>query len=161
MDDLPTKPLTKEPVIIKQEPVTPQVRQASSYSEKKPRLSLVERQSLNNTSNARRRTSALHKPLPQQDVFRFPSESPERPVHAKHPKPPTEDKENRRPASNTTVVARPGPSTPTSVGPGMVARERRKTFNSTMEKLAQMARDEMQADKDWEANLKRRRSVAI
>jgi len=43
-------------------------------------------------------------------------------------------------------------------------RERRRTFNATMEKLKQMTREEMQGDSEWEENLKakrRRQSIAI
>ena len=147
----------------------------------KSRMSLVERQSLMNsrppssiTDNRKRRTSSLHKSIPTQptststttstttlasttspDIFRFPSESPpkqpkpvSRPTHPPPVRPLLpEDKEN----SLSSYV--------TSTG-----RERRKTFNMTMEKLAQMTREENQADKDWEANLankRRRQSVAI
>ena len=141
-----------------------------------PRLSLVDRQSLLNTSRPttstptdpnptkKRRTSSLHKPLPQSlphhplpslDIFRFPSESPPKqsvkPSHQpRPPKPTVEDKEN----------GPPPPSWPVVIG----GRERRKTFNLTMERLAQLTREENQADRDWEAEIaakRRRQSVAI
>ena len=153
----------------------------------KPRLSLIERQSLLNSSSRpssttiisadtnppkKRRTSTLHKPLPPPsqpmapsvDIFRFPSESPPKQPPAKpshHPrptKPPPssteEDKENAAPR------APPPASWPVVIG----GRERRKTFNVTMEKLAQLTREEKQADRDWEAEIaakRRRQSVAI
>lgn len=130
----------------------------------KPRLSLVERQSLTNASRAtsdssshKRGISSIHKPVatssqPSLDIFRFPSESPPKqpppttkPIQRVPPKPvQTEDKENSHPV--------------------FAVRERRKTFNMTMEKLAQMTREEMQADQDWEASLankRRRQSVAV
>jgi len=148
----------------------------------KPRLSLVERQSLLNSSSRpssttdpnpskKRRTSSLHKPLaasqstPSLDIFRFPSESPPKqtqpPAKPSHPparttKPPPsttthEDKENVGPHPSSWPVVIGG-------------RERRKTFNVTMEKLAQLTREEKQADRDWEAEIaakRRRQSVAM
>ena len=132
----------------------------------KPRLSLVERQSLVNGNrpttdpSRKRRISSLHKPIDPQtlnispDIFRFPSESP-----PKQPPPkPTQRASHIKPAVSYTEDKE---NTPVGVFGG---RERRKTFNVTMEKLAQMTREEMQADKDWELNLankRRRQSVAI
>jgi hypothetical protein len=63
------------------------------------------------------------------------------------------------------VVEEKENSTPLTTWPLVVGgRERRRTFNVTMQKLAQMTREEMQADQDWEASLankRRRQSVAI
>jgi hypothetical protein len=106
--------------------------------------------------------SSIHKSLHTSqtlqapDIFRFPSESP-----PKQPSKPVDRIPPRsRPASTDDKEnAQPPPFSAPSSG-----RERRKTFNATMEKLAQMTREEMQADGDWEANLaskRRRQSVAI
>lgn len=174
MTELPPKSLVKDFLTFKPEPepilVQQDVPRAASTSQPvaknviKPRLSLVERQSLTNanrptsdSTSRKRRTSSIHKPIPTPsqpslDIFRFPSESPPKqpppqtkPVQRIPPKPvQTEDKENSLPVFG--------------------ARERRKTFNATLEKLAQMTREEMQADKDWEADLankRRRQSVAV
>lgn len=143
----------------------------------KPRLSLVERQSLANGTrptldSSKHRASSQQKPVLNQgakpstipDIFRFPSESPPKasvptakPTHRIPPKPAsrpmslsnanTDDKENSLSDWSNTG-----------------SRERRKTFNMTMEKLAQMTREEMQTDRDWEADLankRRRQSVAV
>jgi hypothetical protein len=162
---------------------------ASSQTEKKPpsvkpRMSLMERQSLANTSrqthepSKKRRISSLHnKPippppttpsLPPSDLFRFPSESPPKhpqstkPAPSQRPAPPpvsrpplvyesdSSDKENSAPLTSWPVV----------IG----GRERRKTFNITMEKMARMNQEEMQFDKEWEVSLaskRRRQSVAL
>jgi hypothetical protein len=178
MEELFTKSLVKEVIAVKYDPVMTPIQQpeptqparvSSSQPEKKtvkPRLSLVERQSLKNpnrtsdpTSHKRRISSLLKPNIPDPtppDIFRFPSESPPKQSPIKRtsiPKPTqlvVKDKENVTPLSTWPVV----------VG----GRERRRTFNATMEKLAQMTREEMQADKEWEtalANKRRRQSVAI
>ena len=155
----------------------------------KPRLSLIERQSLSNSSSRpsstttaattdinppkKRRTSTLHKPLPPPsqptapsvDIFRFPSESPPKQAPAKpshHPRPtkPPPPSSTEEDKENTAPRAPPPASWPVVIG----GRERRKTFNVTMEKLAQLTREEKQADRDWEAEIaakRRRQSVAI
>jgi hypothetical protein len=141
----------------------------------KPRLSLVEQQSVTNATriadpiSKKLRISSEHKPAvpvlqlnppsTSPDIFRFPSESPpkqqtkprhrnplklvSRPIHSSE----SSDKENT------------APSWPVVIG----GQERRRTFNVTMEKLAQMSHDEMQADREWESNLakRRRQSVAL
>ena len=171
MMELPSESRVKDIVMVKPEAQPTPVQQSvtrgvsTSQTEKnvaKPRLSLVERQSLTNASRTttsdctsrKRRISSLHKPIPTQpslDIFRFPSESPpkqslpiSKPIQRIPPKPiQAEYKENSLPVFG--------------------ARERRKTFNATMEKLAQMTREELQADKEWEAylaNKRRRQSVA-
>lgn len=189
LEDLSSKPPLRESIIVKEERIPSPVRRQSSpvrlgsqtsqpakvttqvvppKASSKPRLSLVERQSLSNTkdNSRQRRISSLHKPLPQPsqplptpDIFRFPSESPPKQPSQHAPKvieripprrdPAVEDKEN---------------TVPTWPSQGAAGRERRKTFNATMEKLAQMTREEMQGDGDWEAALaskRRRQSVAI
>lgn len=177
-----------EITIVQQEPSQPS-RVSSSQAEKKigkPRLSLVERQSLMNsnrpttsdtTTSRKRRKSSLHKHTisnttnSSADIFRFPSESP-----------PKQQQPFKRPPTTTTttkplqrlVVVEDGAkvvvedkenNTPLSTWPVVIGgRERRQTFNVTMEKLARMTREEMQADKEWEAalaNKRRRQSVAI
>ena len=176
MESISTKPPAKEPVIAKTNPSPTRIPTASQPDKKastaKTRLSLVERQTLVNgprrasdTAPQKRRTSSLHKPLPPPavppsitDIYRFPSESPVKqspspvkpihhPKHTSYPSSNTEDKENAAPSWSLN-------------GP----RERRKTFNITLEKLAKMTREEMQADKEWEADLadkRRRQSVAL
>jgi hypothetical protein len=176
LEDLSTKPPPRV-VDVKQEPTTtppspvrsaPVPNKAQSHSASqpvKPRLSLVERQSLINTSRSsdvalkKRRISNLHdslpkpsKPFTNPDIFRFPSESPPK-QPAKVPSNPIsrpisdKDKENSEPSCPQSTTG----------------RQRRRTFNITMEKLARMTQNEMQADVDWEANLakRRRQSVAI
>src|SRR6266496_5738970 len=97
MVELSPKSLVKDIIaIVKPEaqrtPVQKDVTRAASTSQPeknvtKPRLSLVERQSLMNASRTtasdstsrKRRISSLHRPIPTQpslDIFRFPSESP-------------------------------------------------------------------------------------
>src|SRR5579862_2241347 len=179
MESLSTKPPPKE-IIVKQEPsATPpspvrpapastKTHQSSSQTEKaaKPRLSLVERQSLMNASRTsdapvkKRRISNLHDPLPNpstqllksSDIFRFPSESP--------PKQPVKTAPKAAPrTTSSSDKENTAPSWPQNIS----GRERRRTFNVTMEKLARMTQEELQADTDWEANLskRRRQSVAI
>ena len=205
VEELSTKPPPKEMItVVKAEPeMSPvhkvKVVESTSIQHKshamesvtKPsqkRLSLVERQSLINSSSRtqdparKRRTSSLHKPLlppssntfastASPDIFRFPSESP--------PKQPV------KPISRPAPSSKPPPTVhhpkvakvsedKENVAPGVISswqqelnssgRERRKTFNATLEKLAKMTAEEMQADADWEAEMKakrRRQSVAI
>lgn len=173
MIELPPKSLVKDFVAVKPEPAPTPVQQgvpravttSQSVNSAKPRLSLVERQSLTNANRAsldstsrKRRASSIHKPIPvppaqpSPDIFRFPSESP-----PKQP-PPTTNPIQRIPPKPTQIENKENSL------PIFGARERRRTFNATMEKLAQMTREEMQADKDWEANLankRRRQSVAV
>jgi hypothetical protein len=158
----------------------------------KPRLSLIERQSLQNRPLAptKRRTSTLHNPvLPQDspDIFRFPSESPPKnpqPQHSSPPKPATTNNPaTKKPSmiSPPKIVSplrspiRSPQRSPRRQGedkenvrgawpPVQGGRERRRTFNATMEKLQKMTMEEMQGDREWEENLKvkrRRQSVAI
>lgn len=169
MENKSTKPTGKEKVTVNSHtsPVRILTKAETEDKHSKPRLSLVERQSLVNgprrTSDnvsQKRRTSSFHKPLlppvvPPSitDIYRFPSESPikqspspVKPIHLVKCRA-SEDKENAAPAW--------------SLGSG---RERRKTFNATLEKLAKMTAAEMQAEKDWEvdlANQRRRQSVAL
>jgi hypothetical protein len=142
----------------------------------KPRLSLVERQSLVNgtrptSDSGKPRTSSQQKPASNSearlpvvsDIFRFPSESPPKsslptakPTQRIPPKPAS------RPMSLSNVNTDDKENT-TPNWSHMGGRERRRTFNMTMEKLAQMTREEMQTDRDWEADLaskRRRQSVA-
>src|SRR5271169_965209 len=135
MEMLSSKPLLKA-MHVKQEPTQ------SPPTQTKPRLSLVERQSLQNTSQrpsstTSRRRSNLHPPQPSGDIFRFSSESP--------PKPPTS------PPKHT--------SSPPKWPPTITGRERRRTFNLTMEKIAHLAREEESFDSPeiWEKSSKRRR----
>jgi hypothetical protein len=189
LEDLSTKRPVEAMVVVKHEPQASPVHQQiqpvavqpnhppaqQETNGVKPRLSLVERQSLANTARTadpvskKRRISSLHKPtLPalqlnppstSPDVFRFPSESPPKqqtkPPHRNPSKPISRSTHS----SESSDKENTAPSWPVVIG----GRERRRTFNVTMEKLAQMSRDEMQADREWESNLakRRRQSVAL
>jgi hypothetical protein len=195
----PVRTVTK-PTPIQSQSVRPQISQIVSSSQPdkrpatanvKPRLSLIERQSLSNTSSSastsastsrhstepskKRRISSLHQPLPSSkttvqptvlpptDLFRFPSESP--------PKHPTKPTPSHRPAPTVSRPISDSDSSdkenvaPLTSWPVVVGgRERRKTFTITMEKMARMSQEEMQLDKEWEsslANKRRRQSVAL
>ena len=169
MENKSTKPTGKEKATVNHHTSPARILTKVETEDKpsKPRLSLVERQSLVNgprrasdNVSQKRRISSFHKPLPPPvvppsitDIYRFPSESPVKqspsPVKPIHPTKPrsSENKENAGPTW--------------SLGSG---RKRRKTFNVTLEKLAKMTAEEMQAEKDWEADLanqRRRQSVAL
>jgi len=162
---------TKE-LAVNPEPPSPSTKTKPMTTGKptsKPRVSLVERQSLHNrpVAPAKRRTSTLHNPLSQsspQDVFRFPSESPPK----KSASPPKPTSPVRSPVHSPVRSPRRGEDkenvVPVVWPPVQGGRERRRTFNATMEKLQQMTREEMQGDWEWEENLKakrRRQSVAL
>jgi hypothetical protein len=187
LEDLSSKPPVIEMVVVKHEQASPvhqrisqpaPLQQPAQQEKKtaKPRMSLVERQSLSNGARSadpaakKRRISSLHKPFPppqitapstSPDIYRFPSESP-----PKQPQPKPLQRNPSKPASrpihyssDSSDKENTAPSWPVVIG----GRERRRTFNVTMEKLAQMTREEMQADNEWESNLakRRRQSVAL
>lgn len=177
-------------------PAQPSQKPLSSQPEKKsanvkPRLSLIERQTMANTSSTtsrqsnepskKRRISSLHAPilppkstttassLASSDLFRFPSESPPKQAQSTKP-PPSQRTAAPPPVSRSSLVYESDSSdkengAPLTSWPIVVGgRERRKTFTATMEKMARMNQEEMQFDKEWEATLahkRRRQSVAL